>query len=156
MAYWWVNQSKTYRAQRSAGIMWAPQQTDAGRRLGHWTAMTQVQAGDLVVHYARGAIRALGRVEAPATPADRPYSRPEVWESPGWMVRVRYFDLAQPIQRDELPLVWRLAAVPFDRNGKVKQIYLSPVPDDLAAELLDEFGDRWPPAALSIGGRPRR
>jgi hypothetical protein len=24
MAYWWVNQSKTYQAERSAGIMWAP------------------------------------------------------------------------------------------------------------------------------------
>jgi putative restriction endonuclease len=56
VAYWWVNQSKTYRAERSAGIMWAPQQTAAGRRLGHWTAMTQLQAGDVVVHYARGAI----------------------------------------------------------------------------------------------------
>jgi hypothetical protein len=41
MAYWWVNQSKTYQAERSAGIMWAPQQTEAGRRLGHWTATTR-------------------------------------------------------------------------------------------------------------------
>jgi hypothetical protein len=70
------------------------------------------------------------------------------------MVPVRYFDLAQPIQLDELPLGWRLAAAPFDRNGKVKQIYLSPVSDDFAAELLDEFGDRWPPAAFSNGGGP--
>jgi hypothetical protein len=27
MTYWWVNQSKTYQAERGAGIMWAPQQT---------------------------------------------------------------------------------------------------------------------------------
>ena len=48
MAYWWVNQSKTYQAERSAGIMWAPQETEAGRRLSHWTAMTQLQAGDTI------------------------------------------------------------------------------------------------------------
>jgi 5-methylcytosine-specific restriction enzyme B len=72
------------------------------------------------------------------------------------MVPVRYFDLAQPIQRDELPLEWRLAAAPFDRNGAVKQIYLSPVSDDFAAELLDEFGDRWPPAAFTNGGGTAR
>jgi hypothetical protein len=154
MTYWWVNQSKTYQAERNAGIMWAPQQTEAGRQLGHWTAMTQLQPGDMVMHYARGAIRAVGRVEAPAIAADRPYGLPEIWQSPGWMVPVRYFDLAQPIQRNELPLEWRLAAAPFDRNGAVKQIYLSPVSDDFAAELLDEFGDRWPPAAFTDGGGP--
>jgi hypothetical protein len=55
--------------------------------------MTQLQQGDMVMHYARGAIRAVGRVEAPAIAADRPYGLPEIWQSPGWMVPVRYFDL---------------------------------------------------------------
>jgi hypothetical protein len=72
VAYWWVNQGKTYQAERSAGIMWAPQQTAAHRALGHWTAMTNVQPDDLVLHYARGAIRALGRVQSPATGPMRP------------------------------------------------------------------------------------
>jgi hypothetical protein len=154
VAYWWVNQSKTYQAERSAGILWAPQQTAAGHRRGHWTAMTGVQSGDMVVHYARGAIRALGRVQGPATAADRPYGLPEVWESPGWMVVVRYFDLAQPIGRDELPMSWRLVEEPFDRNGDVKQGYLFPVSEGFAAELLDEFADRWPLEALTRATPP--
>jgi hypothetical protein len=154
VAYWWVNQSKTYGAERSAGILWAPQRTARGIALGHWTAMTQVLPGDLVVHYARGAIRALGQVGASASTADRPYGLPEVWESPGWMVPVRYFDLDAPIGRDELPLDWRLAEPPFDRNGDVKQGYLYPVSEAFAAELLDEFGDRWPDEALTNGALP--
>jgi hypothetical protein len=145
VTYWWVNQGKTYQAERSAGILWAPQQTARGRALGHWTAMIHVQSGDIVLHYARGAIRALGRAEAPAFAADRPYGLPEVWESPGWMIRIGYFDLSQPIGRDELPMAWRLTEAPFDRHGKVKQGYLYPVSEAFAAELLDAFSDRWPP-----------
>jgi hypothetical protein len=81
VTYWWVNQGKIYQAERSAGILWAPQQTAHGRALGHWTAMIHVQSGDIVLHYARGAIRALGRAEAPAFAADRPYGLPEVWDT---------------------------------------------------------------------------
>jgi hypothetical protein len=113
--------------------------------------MTNVQPNDLVLHYARGAIRALGRVEASATAADRPYGLPEVWESPGWMAPVRYFDLDQPVGRDELALSWRLSEAPFDRNGDVNQGYLYPVSEAFAAELLDEFADRWPVEAFTSG-----
>jgi hypothetical protein len=149
VAYWWVNQGKTYQAERSAGILWAPQQTARGRALGHWSAMKDVRSGDLVLHYARGAVRALGRANAPATHADRPYGLPEVWESPGWMVPVRYYDLPEPIGRDEIPMNWRLAEAPFDRHGDVKQGYLYPLSDASVAELLDQFGNRWPSEALS-------
>jgi hypothetical protein len=148
MAYWWVNQSRTYRAERDAGILWAPKATAAGRSLGHWAAMTEIQPGDVIFHYARGAIRALGSAQSTASTAERPYDLPDVWGSDGWGVVVTYFDVSQPIGRDEIPLEWRRDSgeVPFDRNGDVKQGYLFPVSRAFAAELFDDFADRWPDA----------
>jgi hypothetical protein len=153
---WWVNQSQTFQAERKAGMLWAPKATSAGHGLGHWTAMTHLQPGDVVIHYARGAIRALGRVQAAAVTADRPEWLPEVWGQDGWMASIRYVDLPQPIQRDELPIAWRLGhqEPPFDRNGNVKQGYLFPVSETFTAQLFDFFGDRWPREAFTAGPTP--
>jgi hypothetical protein len=71
------------------------------------------------------------------------------------MVAVRYFDLTQPIRRDELPLAWRLTEAPFDRNGDVKQGYLYRVSGGFAAEFLDEFADRWPPRRSPVAAHRR-
>jgi hypothetical protein len=115
--------------------------------------MTHVQPKDMVLHYARGAIRALGQAETSASAADRPYGLPEVWESLGWMVPVHYFDLNQPVRRDELPLSWRLGEAPFDRNGDVNQGYLYPLSEAFAAQVLDEFADRWGRVSASVERR---
>jgi hypothetical protein len=147
MAYWWVNQSRTFKAEHDAGLLWAPKATRAGRSVRHWTAMTHVGAGDVVFHYARGAIRSLGRAQSSAYSAERPYNLPEVWESDGWAVQVAYADLARPVARDEIPTEWRHGQreAPFDRDGNVKLGYLFPVSDRFAEALFEDFADRWPP-----------
>lgn len=147
MSYWWVNQSRTFRAERDAGILWAPKATAAGRSLRHWTAMTQVAAGDMVFHYARGAIRSLGRAQSSARTAERPYDLPDMWESDGWAVSMIYADLARPVERDEIPAEWRRdrKEAPFDRNGDVNQGYLFRISDGFAEALFEDFADRWPP-----------
>jgi hypothetical protein len=147
MAYWWVNQSRTFKAEHDAGILWAPKATRAGRSVRHWTAMTHVRAGDVVFHYARGAIRALGRAQSSAYSNERPYNLPDVWESDGWAVPVAYADLARGVARDEIPAEWRRGQreEPFDRDGNVKLGYLFPVSDSFAEALFEDFADRWPP-----------
>jgi hypothetical protein len=147
MAYWWVNQSKTFTAEHDAGILWAPKATAAGRSVRHWTAMTHVAAGDVVFHYARGVIRSIGRAQRSADTAERPYNVPNAWESDGWAVAVTYADLSRPVKRDEIPVEWRRDRneAPFDRNGDVKQGYLFPVSDEFAVALFDDFAERWPP-----------
>jgi hypothetical protein len=147
MTYWWVNQSRTFKAEHDAGLLWAPKATRTGRSVRHWTAMTHVGAGDVVFHYARGAIRSLGRAQSSAYSAERPYNLPEVWESDGWAVPVAYADLARGVERDEIPAGWRYGhkEAPFDRDGNVKLGYLFPVSDSFAEALFEDFADRWPP-----------
>lgn len=79
--------------------------------------------------------------------AERPYTVPDDWDADGWAIDVSYADLAQPIGRDEISFEWRRdhAEAPFDRHGKVKQGYLFPVSDGLAAVVFQDFADRWPP-----------
>jgi hypothetical protein len=147
MAYWWVNQSRTFKAEHDAGLLWAPKAGRTGRSVRHWTAMTHVRAGDVVFHYARGAIRSLGRAQNSAYSAERPYNLPDVWEYDGWAVPVSYADLARAVARDEIPAEWRRdhREAPFDREGNVKLGYLFPISDDFAEALFEAFADRWPP-----------
>ena len=85
---WWVNQGGTYDAERGDGYVWAPQKTRSGSVLSHHLNVSKLRDGDVVVHYAKGSIRALGRVISKAKKANRPSSLPsEAWQrraiSPG-------------------------------------------------------------------------
>lgn len=64
--YWWVNQGPELR------YIWAPKQHDSGRRLRHWTNVRSVSQGDVLLHYAKGAIRALGQADEDGREAQRP------------------------------------------------------------------------------------
>jgi hypothetical protein len=65
VAYWGVNQRRSYAAERRAGILWAPTAMADGGTRSYWTAMTDLVAGDLVFHFAEQRIRAVSRVRAP-------------------------------------------------------------------------------------------
>jgi hypothetical protein len=94
--YWWVNQSQTYREEREAGILWAPKRSRNGRTIAHWESMAQVRPGDMVIHYANGAIRATGEVLAAAIEAPRPSEVEGDWERDGRLVRAAYDELDEP------------------------------------------------------------
>ena len=75
VACWWVNQGKTYEAERDGGYIWAPQHARNGATYGHHAAVKTVRPGDLIVHYARGAVQAIGRAATDGYAADRSTSR---------------------------------------------------------------------------------
>jgi hypothetical protein len=152
VAYWWVNQRRSYAAERRAGILWAPTVMADGGTRSYWTAMTELAAGDVVFHYADQRIRAVGRVRTPARLHPRPYELPsQLWQEDGWLAEVDYLDLAAPIHRSEIPIEWRRPRREpcFDRNGDIVVGYLFPVSPEFAGKLLDQFEQRWPPAAVS-------
>jgi hypothetical protein len=70
-SYWWVNQSKTYAAERAEGILWAPKVSANGQRLHHWDPLLEVSLGDRVIHYAGGYIRAISSAATTAVDARR-------------------------------------------------------------------------------------
>ena len=98
------------------------------------------------LHYAKGLIRSLGVVTAPARTAPRPKELPqEPWSEEGYIGEVEYHDAPTPIALEEIPTEWRLAdGGPFTRHGGVKQGYLFPLSAGFVKRFRNEFQARWP------------
>ncbi|CAB4712170.1 MAG: EVE domain-containing protein [Actinobacteria bacterium] len=141
---WWVNQGQTYTAEHNGGFIWAPLHSKKGVPLTHHTAVSLLHPNDIVIHYAKSQIRALGRVLASPTVATRPDSLPaDPWSKDGHRADIEYFDLAEPIPLQSLTDRPR-GTGPFDRNGAINQGYLYSIPADWAEQLRTRFLDRWP------------
>ncbi|MGZ3357218.1 MAG: McrB family protein [Isosphaeraceae bacterium] len=134
---WWVNQGATYKHEQEGGYVWAPKLTKAGRPAAHHVAVSQLRPGQQIVHYASGAIRAIGYVAADPESVRKPDELTgDAWDVDGYGCRVAYRELQQPIPRNQVPN--RTAAVgPFDVNGDLKQGYLFRVADDELFPLLE-------------------
>ncbi|MEV4535502.1 AAA family ATPase [Asanoa sp. NPDC049518] len=141
---WWVNQGATYDLERDGGFVWAPQQTKAGYRVAHHTDVARLRVGQRIVHYANGAIRAVGTVAEAPYEARRPAGfSGEAWGELGNLCPVDYHELDIPIPRAEIPN--RSADVgPFDVQGNVKQGYLFKIGDANLFGLLSFLNERIP------------
>jgi len=139
---WWVNQGRTFEAERAAWMVFAGTEREDGRRIKHHQVLAEMRPGDVTLHWVSGEIRAIGEVQVPATRYRRP-AGPHGAESDGLAARVEYFTLDHPIALAELPAS-RAGTEPFNKNGTVNQGYCFAVPSELADELQRQLGDRWP------------
>jgi hypothetical protein len=145
VSFWWVNQGRTYAAERQGSFLWAPQATKKGAQLKHWTDMTMVRVDDVVLHFADSRVRAISRVTRRAIAAPRPESLPdELWERDGWLVRVEMTELQQPIKRDEIPLPMRSSPAQrmFTSAGVGNQGYLYPIELEWFGQFAHIFANR--------------
>jgi hypothetical protein len=162
--YWWVNQGGSYRRAREEGILSAPVSGREGARPPtHWSNMAHLREGDVVLHYSRGNLRAVGRVTERARETDRPLPGYSEETEHVRQAKVEYFDLEPPVALEDIPIDWRLAErKPFMRTGArpgaVNQGYLYPV----SAEFVEKLGSRFPSisecleAAAAFRRQPRR
>lgn len=142
---WWVNQGTTYTHERQGGYIWAPLRAGDGRVVHHHVAVAEVSTGDVIFHYARGLLRAVGVATGDANEAPKPAELGGEWERDGYLAPVAYHDAPSPIALEEIPAEWRTpAAGPFTRHGAVQQGYLFPLSEQFVTELRDHFGSRWP------------
>jgi hypothetical protein len=144
---WWVNQGTSYRVQRDGGYLWAPVRTQGGYSVRYHTNVAELSPGDVVVHYANGAIRALGEVIGPGGQRPRPPELPDRrWGDEGHYAPVRYHELEQAIRISDVPS--RTAdAGPFTKDGDVKEGYLFALTPGFAETLQRTFASRWPPGS---------
>jgi hypothetical protein len=63
---WWVNQRDTYAPALQDGHIACPIVDKGGAQPSHWKAVSEVRAGDLIVHCVDQSIRALGRATSDA------------------------------------------------------------------------------------------
>jgi hypothetical protein len=139
---WWVNQGTTFAIEKAGGYLWAPKHGKNNVVFQHWSDMTKIQPGDVVLHYANGALRAVSSVQESAKDQPRPSElSAETWESEGYLVRTEYYLLEPPIPLQNLPREWRIETTgPFTRDGGVKQGYLFPLTNEFADKFQDRFG----------------
>ena len=146
MAYFWVNQNKTYRHERDGQFLWAPKLDEGGNSQHHWTTMTEVQPGDVIFSYVNQTIKAVSTAKTSASDAQQPASfTGKIWDDDGWRVDVQFEELSRPLVisdiieelRPTLPSKYS----PLNRNDGGNQGYLFPLPP-AAGHILLSILDR--------------
>jgi len=148
LAYWWVNQNQTYRHEVPGGYLWSPKRKTNGKPNPFYDSMRVVAPGDVVFSFADTWIKAIGVVASHAYEAPKPLEFGQVgayWEQIGWRVDIRFATLSGPIRPSNhmavlAPLLPDRYA-PLRANGHgIQSIYLTRLPESLAAALIDLIG----------------
>lgn len=101
MQYWWVNHKQTVRQEIDGQYLWSPKTRSDGTRNEFYLNMRRANPGDLVLSYADGAVRWVGRVTEFAFAAPKPeeFGRAgQNWGKDGWLLPVFWTPLSQPVQ----------------------------------------------------------
>jgi hypothetical protein len=129
VAIWWVNQGSTFLQERAGNYLWAPLKDKSEQPQYHWETMSEVQEGDVVIHYCNGAIMCISQAKGAAHLADQPRELlRQGWEIAGRRVDCSYVDFRPPISLNH-HLAQQLLALnidrgPLNKNAMVKQGYL--------------------------------
>lgn len=155
---WWVNQGKTYSAERAGGYIWAPLRNKAGHRERHWDTLQEVARGDIIVHYCDGEVRAISQAIAGSQLQAKPMELATApWDPEGRLVRVEYFDLERGVSLSRIADSLRalnLVDGPLTKTGGAKQGYLWRFSAEGLKVLRDAAPGAWPSWAseLARGG----
>lgn len=144
MRYWWVNQKQTFDKAVKAGYLWSPKTNVKGNSNPSYENMTQVRSGDLIFAFASTRIKAIAIVSGAHYSMDRPEEfkkTDQEWSKDGWAVPVDYHLVDKPLKvSDYMGQIGPLLPArhsPLKADGKGNQAYLFPVPEEMAARLLE-------------------
>jgi hypothetical protein len=142
MAYWWVNQNRTWRHEIFGEYLWAPQVGADGRGRVFWSNMTLLAPGDVVFSHFDGALRYAGVVVNEAVTDRKPDFgfAGSSWDDIGWSVEMRYVELHSVVQpKNHLDFYNQVAPekyAPMTSFGRVNQQYLFALPLELGEFYL--------------------
>ncbi len=137
--YWWVSQGATFEQSIQDSYIWAPQGDKRGRAWFYWENVSKVKAGDVIFHYADGAIRAVSVATGDGQATGR-MVREGGYSSKGWRANVELHELAEPISMQHIGP--RLQALniekgPINRNGTASPGYLYELPEDAVESIVE-------------------
>jgi putative restriction endonuclease len=99
--YWWVNHKQTVRQEIDRQYLWSPKTSRHGSRNRFYDNMREADPGDLVLSYANGIVRYVGRVAEFAFTAPKPAefgSTGAYWGNEGWLLPVFWTELDPPVR----------------------------------------------------------
>lgn len=97
--WWWVNHSPTARREIAGGYLWSPRTERGGARSPFYDNMRRAGPGDLILSYANGRLRHVGRVADFAFAA----AEPDGGEGrEGWWLPVRWTPLEPSVSPREV------------------------------------------------------
>lgn len=147
MNYWWVGQNKTYEHEVHGGYLWSPKTSSNGAFNRFYHSMTEVEPGDVIFSFAGTYIKAVGIATGSHQSANKPGefgSSGASWTDEGWRVPVAFTELIRPIRpadfMDRLRPLLPSRYSPLQSSGRGNQLYLAPVPQSLASELIALLG----------------
>ena len=160
MAYWWVNQGKTFKSAVKDGYLWAPNPSKGGQP--HWKNMLQLQVGDVVFCYSETMLRAICTIVAPPAQMMSPY--PNDWKhtEPGTVALANFSLLPAPITYKTIvggpaPISLAGASPSLHRGHKPALGYLYSLPMAVGNQLLQLCNANVPPSNVPtqpINGTP--
>lgn len=113
--------------------------------------MTEVQPGDIVFSYFQKKIGAIGVATATAETTAKPDfgKAGENWSSEGWLVKVEFTKLDNPISpKDHWDLLSGLMPekhAPLKESGDGKEFYLTSVPENFSQKIIELIGSEFKP-----------
>lgn len=141
MNFWWVNHSKSYKAELEGGYIWCPQVHPDGIQRVPWLNVAKVRPGDVIVSYAEQHVRAIGVASSSAVNSPPKPGYPEKgWSDLGWEVSVRWERLPLPFSlRPFMDTIHGFLApknAPLQPNGNAQLAYLSAISREFGGWLL--------------------
>lgn len=140
--YFFVFQNKTFNEEYRGSYLWAPQSSNSGNLVSHWSQMKNVRKGDLIIHSYLKRIVAISVAKTDVYESDRPIELPNQWETKGWRVDSEYFLIRNPIitsdHMDKLLMLQPNIDSPFNRIGRGNMEYLFRANRELAEYILRE------------------
>jgi putative restriction endonuclease len=103
--FWWVNHKQTARQEIEGQYLWSPKTQSHGARSVFYDNMRRASPGDLVLSYADGLIRFVGRVAEFAFTAPKPSefgATGSYWANEGWLLPVFWTALSPPVRPKDL------------------------------------------------------
>lgn len=135
-----VFQGKTYDQERLDEYMWAPITNSSGMTHHSWERLSRVRDGDIIVHVAKGYIRAFSRARGRCYNSPNPFGGLNPWDRTGRRVDCDYVPLIYPIRTkdfvNEIDHFCRNMSYPPFRpgaNGNMGYLY------DLPSKLTKVF-----------------
>ncbi len=165
--YWWVNHKQTFRQEIDGGYLWSPKRNRNGSFSRFYANMRTATPGDLVLSYASGLIRHVGRVAEFCFTAPKPEEFGATggnWSSTGWLLPVFWVELAAPVRPRDLikrigPLLPEKYAPISPATGNGNQgAYLAEIPQavfEMLVGTMTKGAATYDSATLARGGANR-